>query len=124
MVRQTERGLLAAIVVIIALALAYYASSHPMDLRVYHFDARGVYDGTKPVSGPPSGLCWLLHYRYSPLVLLLVARFAAMPLSWAAAVWVLLKVSTLFWLLRSMSLRGLDSGCKWSHGLILAVLFI
>jgi hypothetical protein len=94
--------LLAVGILTVATGFAYYASSHPMDLRVYHYGARGVFDGTRPVYGPTSGLGWPMHYRYPPLFLLLFAPFAALPLGWAAALWVVLKVMVLVVLLRAM----------------------
>ena len=51
-----------------------------MDFRVYHYGARGVFDGTRPVYGLTSGLGWPMHYRYPPLFLLLFAPLAALPL--------------------------------------------
>src|SRR5207253_7922273 len=75
---------------------------HPMDFRVYHYGARGVFDGTRPVYGQTSGLGWPMHYRYPPLFLLLFAPFAFLPLSLAAAVWVVLKVLVLVWLIRTL----------------------
>ena len=76
-----------------------------MDFRVYHYGARGVFDGTRPVYGPASGLGWPLHYRYPPLFLLLFAPLSILPLNWGAAVWVLLKVVVLILLLRAMTKR-------------------
>lgn len=77
-----------------------------MDFRVYHFGARGVFDGTRPVYGPTSGLGWPMHYRYPPLFLLVFAPFAMLPLGWGAALWVLLKVAVLVWLVRQMKEAG------------------
>src|SRR5438094_7213260 len=88
----------------IALAFAYHVAEHPMDFRVYHYGARGVFDGTRPVYGLTSGLGWPMHYRYPPLFLLLFAPFAALPLNWGAAVWVVLKVGVLAALL--IGIRG------------------
>ena len=52
------RKLALTAVVIATLGFAYYAARHPMDFRVYHYGARGVFDGTRPVYGPTSGLGW------------------------------------------------------------------
>ncbi|HEY2384966.1 MAG TPA: glycosyltransferase family 87 protein, partial [Terriglobia bacterium] len=71
---------------------------------------RGVFDGTRPVYGPASGLGWPMHYRYPPLFLLLFAPFAMLPLGWGAAVWVLLKVAVLVWLVRALQKAGV-----WPH---------
>jgi len=76
-----------------------------MDFRVYHYGARGVFDGTRPVYGPTSGLGWPMHYRYPPFFLLLFAPLAALPLGWGAAVWVILKMMVLVELLRAMLKR-------------------
>lgn len=77
-----------------------------MDFRVYHYGARGVFDGTRPVYGRTSGLGWPMHYRYPPLFLLLFAPFAMLPLSWGAAIWLILKVAVLIWLVRAMQRAG------------------
>ena len=76
-----------------------------MDLRVYHYGARGVFEGTRPVYGPGSGLGWPMHYRYPPLFLLLFAPLAMVPLGWAAAIWVVGKVAVLVVLLRALERR-------------------
>jgi hypothetical protein len=86
----------------IALAFAYLAAGHPMDFRVYYYGAQGVFDGSRPVYGPTSGLGWPMHYRYPPLFLLLFAPFTWLPLGTAAAVWVILKVAVLVWLVRQL----------------------
>src|SRR6266705_1936344 len=103
---KSRQFLLAAGILTIATGLAYYTSSHPMDFRVYHYGARGVFDGTRPVYGPASGIGWPMHYRYPPLFLLLFAPFAAMPLAWAAGLWVVLKVFVLVALVRAIVERG------------------
>ena len=82
--------------------LSYHVYRQPMDFRVYHYGARGVFDGTRPVYGLTSGLGWPMHYRYPPLFLLLFAPFAVLPLGLAAVVWVLLKVAVLVWLVREI----------------------
>lgn len=76
-----------------------------MDFRVYHFGARGVFDGTRPVYGQSSGLGWPMHYRYPPLFLLLFAPLAAIPLGPAAALWVAAKIVVLALLLRAILVR-------------------
>src|SRR6266581_725075 len=96
----------AAGILTIALGFAYHVAGHPMDFRVYHYGARGVFDGTRPVYGPASGIGWPMHYRYPPLFLLLFAPFAAMPLAWAAGLWVVLKVFVLVALVRAIVERG------------------
>jgi len=83
-----------------------------MDLRVYHFGARGVFEGTRPVYGPGSGLGWPMHYRYPPLFLLLFAPLAVLPLGWAAAIWVVLKVLVLAALLRSWTRNVVAAGFR------------
>ena len=92
-------------IVVIALGFAYYAASHPMDFRVYHYGARGVFDGSRPVYGRASGLGWPMHYRYPPLFLLLFAPFALLPLGFGAAVWLILKALVLVLLVRAMLRR-------------------
>src|SRR3954468_18414996 len=82
-------------IAVVAVVFGHYVSSRPMDFRVYHYGARGVFDGTRPVYGETSGLGWPMHYRYPPLFLLLFAPFAALPLGPAAAVWLLLKAAIL-----------------------------
>ena len=78
---------------------------------MYHYGARGVFDGTRPVYGPTSGLGWPMHYRYPPFFLLLFAPLAALPLGWGAAVWVVLKMMVLVELLRAM-LKRLKGGLR------------
>jgi len=90
--------------------LIYYAYLHPMDFRVYHYGARGVFDGTRPVYGPGSGLGWPMHYRYPPLFLLLFAPFAFLPLSWGAALWVGFKMAVLAALLGMILKREFGDG--------------
>src|SRR2546425_935893 len=92
----------AAGILTIAIGFAYHVAGHPMDFRVYHYGARGVFDGTRPVYGPASGIGWPMHYRYPPLFLPLLAPFAAMPLAWAAGLWVVLKIFVLVALVRSI----------------------
>ena len=96
-----------AVALIFTVGLVYYAARHPMDFRVYYYGAQGVFEGTRPVYGPSSGLGWPMHYRYPPLFLLVFAPFAMLPLAWGAALWVVLKVMTLGMLLRAMWERGL-----------------
>jgi hypothetical protein len=107
---------LAAAILAVALGFAFYATRHPMDFRVYHYGARGVFDGTRPVYGPASGLGWPMHYRYPPLFLLLFAPFAMLPLSWGAALWVVAKIAILVVLVQ----RGL----KPATTSVVAILFI
>src|SRR5213083_2794580 len=97
--------------------LLEFSPSHPMDFRVYHYGARGVFDGTRPVYGAASGLGWPMHYRYPPLFLLLFAPLAALPVRWGAALWVTLKIAVLVPLLRAMLRRlqpGRTGGADWS----------
>ena len=91
----------------VAAAFAYYVSERPMDLRVYYYGARGVFDGTRPMYGVSSGLGWPMHYRYPPLFLLLFAPIAMLPLKVASAAWVAAKIAVLVWLILSMWRRGL-----------------
>src|SRR5438067_7777828 len=107
---------LAAGFAVIALGFAYHVAAHPMDFRVYHFGARGVFDGTRPVYGQASGLGWPMHYRYPPLFLLLFAPFAMLRLAWGAAVWVVLKLAVLK--------RGLKPTTTWSGAFVVPLLFI
>src|SRR5262249_12520357 len=90
---------------LLAIAFATYVAKRPMDFRVYHYGARGVFTGTRPVYGTSSGLGWPMHYRYPPVFLLLFAPFAALPLGPAAGLWVFLKLVVLVLLLRLISRR-------------------
>lgn len=94
---------------VVALAFGYYVARRPMDFRVYHYGARGVFDGTRPVYGLTSGLGWPMHYRYPPLFLLLFAPLAMLPLALAAAVWVVAKIALLVWLLRAIRAKYFNS---------------
>src|SRR5262249_35010423 len=93
-----------------------------MDLRVYHYGARGVFDGTRPVYGAASGLGWPMHYRYPPLFLLLFAPLAMLPLGLSAALWVVAKVVVLVWLIQALEARGLKSATTGS--ILVSILFI
>jgi hypothetical protein len=93
--------------VLVAVLFGYHVFNHPMDFRVYHYGARGVFNGTRPVYGVTSGLGWPMHYRYPPLFLLLFAPFAMLPLGWSAALWVVLKFALLAWLVQALWKRGL-----------------
>src|ERR1043165_624421 len=93
------------IFIAITLAFAWYVSERPMDFRVYHYGARGVFDGTRPVYGHNSGIGWPMHYRYPPFFLLLFSPFALLPLKSGAAIWLILKVMLLLWLVREAARR-------------------
>ena len=97
---------IAAAILSVALGFAYYAAGHPMDFRVYHKGARGVFGGTLPVYGPVSGLGWPMHYRYPPLFLLLFWPFSLLPLGAASALWTGLKVAALAWVAFAIARRG------------------
>jgi len=84
------------------LAAAWYVAARPMDFRVYYYGARGVFDGSRPVYGPTSGLGWPMHYRYPPFFLLLFAPFSWLPLGVSAALWVILKALVLIVLVRAL----------------------
>jgi hypothetical protein len=86
-----------------------------MDFRVYHYGARGVFDGTRPVYGESSGLGWPMHYRYPPLFLLLFAPFAWLPLGPAAAVWVVSKVAVLMSTLAALLRRSPKPAAKQAY---------
>jgi hypothetical protein len=107
--------------VVVAVGFAFYVANRPMDFRVYHFGARGVFDGTRPMYGPSSGLGWPMHYRYPPLFLLLFAPLAWLPLGASAAVWVLGKFIVLAALIRMIS-RRLPVG--WLMSLLLAGAYV
>jgi hypothetical protein len=92
-------------ILIVAIGFGYYVYSRPMDFRVYHYGARGVSDGTRPVYGPASGIGWPMHYRYPPFFIFVFAPFALLPLGWGAAMWVILKVGVLVALGRSFLSR-------------------
>jgi hypothetical protein len=95
-----------------------------MDFRVYYYGARGVFDGTRPVYGLTSGLGWPMHYRYPPLFLLLFAPFATLPISWGAAVWVILKVIVLAALLRLAFGCGLKLSTASLTSAVIPLVFI
>jgi hypothetical protein len=84
-----------------------------MDYRVYHFGTRGFFDGTATAYGKTSGLGWPLHYRYPPLFLPLFAPFAALPIEWGAAIWVVLKVIALAGLTRALWRRLGPAAGPW-----------
>src|SRR5688572_21800235 len=92
-------------VAFIAAGFAYYATGHPMDFRVYHYGTRGFFDGSRPMYGPASGLGFPLHYRYPPLFMFLFLPLSALPLQVSVAIWVVLKVLVLVWLVRAVARR-------------------
>ena len=100
------RKTLAAGGVLAVVLLAYFFSQNPVDFRVYHVGAAGVFDGTRPVYGDTSGLGWPMHYRYPPLFLLLFAPLAFLPLGLGAGIWAAGKCTVLFFFVRAMT-RGL-----------------
>ena len=121
MLRNSRQGLLTMCILVVTAASAYYASSHPMDFRVYYYGARGVFDGTRPVYGLTSGLGWPMHYRYPPLFLLLFAPFAMLPLGWGAGAWVVLKVVTLVGLVGWVKKKDLPNPATFAF---IPVLFV
>ena len=94
--------------ILIVIVLACLFSQNPVDFRVYHVGAAGVFDGTRPVYGETSGLGWPMHYRYPPLFLLLFAPLAFLPLGLGAGIWMAGKCAVLFFVVRAMT-RGLGS---------------
>jgi hypothetical protein len=102
----------------IAAVFCYHVSSNPMDFRVYHYGASGVFDGTRPIYGTNSGLGWPMHYRYPPLFLLLFAPLTLIPLGAAAAVWASAKVGILAGLLKALCKRPLK------HAYVISFLLI
>src|SRR3954470_9991192 len=97
---------------LIGVAFAWYVSRKPMDFRVYYYGARGVFEGTRPVYGPESGLGWPMHYRYPPLFLLLFAPLSWLPLRISAACWLAGKLVVLVALLRIMT-RKFGTAVWW-----------
>src|SRR5262245_42319010 len=95
-----------------------------MDFRVYHYGARGVFDGTRPVYGLSSGLGWPMHYRYPPLFLLLFAPLAALPIGPAAAIWGTAKIVVLVWLVRAIWNSSLERQRLDARHYVVPVLFI
>jgi uncharacterized membrane protein len=89
----------------VAAAFAFYVAAHPMDLRVYHYGARGFIDGTRPMYGMTSGLGWPLHYRYPPLFMFLFWPLSLFPLGLSAAIWVVLKFVVLVLLVHAFLRR-------------------
>jgi Glycosyltransferase family 87 len=93
-----------------------------MDFRVYYYGARGVFEGTRPVYGPASGIGWPMHYRYPPLFLLLFAPLAVLPLGLSAAIWVAAKIAVLVVLVRAFKARVPKSATAPS--ILISILFI
>ncbi|HLN01079.1 MAG TPA: glycosyltransferase family 87 protein [Bryobacteraceae bacterium] len=75
-------GLLAAVVVVMALLL-----TRNIDFRVYWYGATAVFDGSRPLYGPASGLGFPMHYRYPPVTYLLLWPLSRLPLYWAGVIW-------------------------------------
>lgn len=110
--------------VALAFGFAWYAARNPMDFRVYYYGIQGVFDGTRPVYGPLSGIGWPMHYRYPPLFLLLAAPLTALPLAWATAMWTVLKCAALLILVRALWKRlgpaNANRSLAWLIPLLLA----
>jgi hypothetical protein len=112
----------ALLVAAIAVGFAWYVSGEPMDYRVYHYAAQKVFDEGGPVYGEQSGLGWPMHYRYPPPFLFLARPLALLPLSWGAALFVMLKCGALALLVRALWKRlGPSTGkTAWLVPLLLA----
>ncbi len=107
------------------LVLAYfvqYAVKEPRDFVVYHYGARGVFEGTRPVYGEASGVGAPMIYRYPPLFLLVFSPLALPPLQLAAVIWVIFKLTLLVMLVRSLysRLEGTGRLQEWLVPLLLA----
>ena len=113
-------------VTLVAAGFAYHAARQPMDFRVYHYGVRGFFDGTRPMYGPTSGLGWPMHYRYPPLFMLLFAPLAALPLGVSAAIWVVLKIAALAWLVNAarQRMRSGEHTEEWVVPLLLAGAYV
>ncbi len=120
------KALTCAAIACVVIGFAWHVSQQPMDFRVYHFGARGVFDGTRPVYGRSSGLGWPMHYRYPPVFLLLFAPFAWLPLGISAALWLVFKAMVLLVLIRSIAKRfpSPESGTDWLVPILLAGPFV
>jgi hypothetical protein len=100
-------------VVLIAGGLAYHATAEPIDYAVYYHGARGVFEGIRPVYGVWSGMGWPMHYRYPPLFLLLFTPLAMLPMTWGAALWVVMKMAALAGLLQKFREGVLKTAPVW-----------
>jgi hypothetical protein len=103
--KRVFRVAVAALVVIGAAALSYFAALRAVDFPVYHYAARTMLSRTGPMYGPQSGIGWPQVYRYPPLFLLLFIPFALLPLRLAAIIWAALKFAVLALLARGLFSR-------------------
>src|ERR1700733_8175440 len=81
---------------------AYHAAHKTIDFRVYYAETRAMLAGSRDFYGDRSGIGWPMGYRCSPLFLLLFTPFALLPLPVASALWVILKLIVLFFLIRAI----------------------
>ena len=87
---------------VVAAGFAYHAAHKTIDFRVYHSAARAMLAGSRDFYGDRSGFGWPMVYRCSPLFLLLFTPFALLPLPAASALWVILKLIVLYFLIRAI----------------------
>ncbi len=80
--------MLCGLVTLLALATSLLLSKN-IDFRVYWYGARAVFDTSRPLYGPSSGLGFPMHYRYPPVTYLLLWPFSQMPLYWSGVFWML-----------------------------------
>jgi Glycosyltransferase family 87 len=119
---QPRKGALISFALLLTLGFAWYVSREPMDFRVYYFGAQGVFDGTRPVYGINSGMGWPMHYRYPPPFLFIAKPFTRLTMSWAAAIWTILKCGALILLIQALwkRLGPAESRAAWLIPLLLA----
>jgi hypothetical protein len=87
---------------LVAAGFAYHAAHKTVDFRVYHSTTRAMLAGNREFYGDRSGLGWPMVYRCSPLFLLLFTPFALLSLATASALWVILKLIVLLFLIRAI----------------------
>ena len=77
-------GLLAALAALTSLLL-----TRNVDFHVYWYGAGGIFDHSRSLYGPSSGLGFPMHYRYAPVTYPLLWPLSRMPLYWAGVVWMI-----------------------------------
>lgn len=77
-------GLLAALATLTSLLL-----TRNIDFHVYWYGAGGMFDHSRALYGPASGLGFPMHYRYAPVTYPLLWPLSRMPLYWAGFIWML-----------------------------------
>lgn len=111
--RRWIRAALALVTVAVAAAYVWVGSREPWDFTTYYFAAKAFGDGLDPYAldalSHVAGRTIELPFVYPPVTLALFLPFTALPLMTASAIWLVLKVALLgylVWLWHRHFLQG------------------